>query len=86
MAPVLAYVGKLTKAPSSVGQADVDAMKAAGWEDAAVTRAAEIEALFGFMNRIVEGHGVSADDATLSASGEALARGGYAPIAASLGA
>src|SRR6185503_576628 len=33
--PVLRYVGKLTSAPSRVGQADADAVFAAGWDETA---------------------------------------------------
>lgn len=85
LVPVLAYVGKLTKAPSSIERADIEAMYQAGWGDDAVSLAAQIAALYAFMNRLVEGHGVSGDPAVLQANGERLAKIGYDGLADLIG-
>ena len=83
--PVLAYVEKLTKAPSIVSRADIQPMLDAGWTDEAVSLAAQIAALYGLMNRLVEGHGVSGDPDVLRGNGERLARIGYDGLADLLG-
>ncbi len=59
MKPILAYVGKLTRTPSRMVTADADAIYAAGWDEQALFDAISVCALFNFMNRIVEGSGVS---------------------------
>ncbi len=60
MKPVLSYVGKLTKTPSRMTQADADAVFAAGWDDRALHDAVSVCALFNLMNRLVEGLGIKA--------------------------
>lgn len=58
--PVMRYVRKLTLVPSRVSQSDVSAILAAGWDEEAVFDAAQVCALFNFINRMMEGAGVSA--------------------------
>lgn len=70
--PLLAYVGKLTRTPAMMTQADADRVYAAGWEEQALFEAVSVCALFNFMNRIVEGSGIKsnpleADQAELDA-------------------
>lgn len=70
--PLLAYVGKLTRTPAMMTQADADRVYAAGWEEQALFDAVSVCALFNFMNRIVEGSGIKsnpleADQAELDA-------------------
>jgi len=60
MLPVLHYVEKLTRLPSKLTQADADAVYAAGWDQQALNHAIHVCALFNFMNRLVEGHGIAA--------------------------
>lgn len=55
--PVLAYVKKLSAAPTTVEQADVDAVLSAGWDEQALHDAAVITARAAFMQRLVQGHG-----------------------------
>ncbi|WP_410658257.1 carboxymuconolactone decarboxylase family protein [Amycolatopsis sp. lyj-112] len=80
MKPVLAYVGKLTRTPSKVTEADAEAVFAAGWDEAALHDAVLVCALFNFMNRMVEGLGVRADAAYAKTSGVRLREGGYAGL------
>lgn len=61
MRPLLAYVKKLTHLPSRLVAADADAVFAAGWSEDALVEAVQVCALFGFMNRLVEGTGVNFD-------------------------
>ena len=60
MKPVLAYVAKLTKTPSMMTEADARAVFDAGWSERALFDAIQTCALFNFMNRILEGTGVTA--------------------------
>ena len=80
--PVLAYVGKLTSAPSTVIASDVAAMAAAGWDDRAVLDASAVCGLANLMNRVVDGTDVEMDQAGLQRVGVMIAENGYAPPAA----
>lgn len=82
--PVLRYVGKLTSTPSRMTQADADAVYAAGWSEQALYDAVLVCALFNFMNRIVDGLGISADEAYYTKSGHRLQEIGYAGLASLL--
>ncbi len=58
---MLDYAVKLTEAPSSVTEADVEAMRRAGVTDAAILDVNLITSYFNFVNRIAEGLGVAFD-------------------------
>jgi uncharacterized peroxidase-related enzyme len=79
--PVLRYVGKLTATPSRMTQADADAVFAAGWDEQALYDAVLVCALFNFMNRMVDGLGVTADESYFAKSGNRLRELGYAGLA-----
>ena len=70
MKPLLAYVKKLTQHPSRVTDAHAQAVYDAGWSEQALHDAISVCALFNFMNRIVEGHGVVTNDAVRRAQRE----------------
>jgi uncharacterized peroxidase-related enzyme len=78
--PVLRYARKLTQRPSSVTQADADAIFAAGWEESALYYTVAVTALFNLMNRLVEGMGIELDPAYVKPAAERLARRGYLPL------
>lgn len=59
--PILAYVGKLTRTPSMMTDADADAVYAAGWDEQALFDAVSVCGLFNLMNRIVEGSGIKSN-------------------------
>ena len=80
MRPVLRYVGKLTREPSSVTRADADEVLAAGWNEDALHSAIMVCALFNFMNRMVEGHGIRAGADYFETSGKRLEELGYAGL------
>ena len=61
MKPLLKYVGKLTKLPAQLVSADAEAVYQAGWNERALYDAVQICALFNFMNRIIEGTGITFD-------------------------
>ncbi|MDU9003723.1 peroxidase-related enzyme [Sedimentitalea todarodis] len=60
MRPILAYVAKLTNAPATMTEADAQAVYDVGWSERALFDAIQTCALFNFMNRILEGTGVTA--------------------------
>jgi len=55
------FADKLTRKPEDVEQSDVDALRAAGWNDAAVRETVLTTALFNLVNRVSLGLGVVAD-------------------------
>ena len=52
------YAVKLTRGPAAVGREDVDALRAHGWDDAAIHDAIQVIAYFNYINRIAEGVGI----------------------------
>jgi uncharacterized peroxidase-related enzyme len=78
--PVLALARKLTLAPDSVTKADTDAVRSAGWDDAALYYAVAVTALFNFMNRLVEGLGIELEPSYVAPAAERLAERGYLPL------
>jgi len=70
LAPVLAYLKKLTLTPSRMTDADAKAVFDAGVSEQALYDAITICALFNFMNRIVEGSGVVKNEANMTISRE----------------
>ncbi len=78
--PLLRYVATLTRTPDRVTPAAAEAVLAAGWSERALHDAVSVCALFSFMNRLVNGLGVTAGADYLETSGERLAEGGYAGL------
>ncbi len=60
---MLDYAVKLTKAPATVAEADVEAMRQAGLSDEDILHVNLITSYFNFVNRIAEGLGVAFDPA-----------------------
>lgn len=85
MKPILRYVRKLTLSPSGMTQADADAVFTAGWNDQALHDAVSTCALFNFMNRLVEGHGIKAGPEYFSLAAKRLHDGGYGGLLRMLG-
>lgn len=79
---LLSYVGKLTRDPSKVSPADARAVLTAGWDERALHDAVSVCALFNFMNRFVNGLGITPDDDYSNTSGTRLADHGYAGLKA----
>ena len=59
--PILAYVRKLTQTPARMTDADAEAVYSAGWDEQALFHAICVCAIFCFMNRVVDGCGVTTD-------------------------
>lgn len=75
--PVLRFVRKLTKTPSRMVQADVDAIFDAGWDEDCYHCAVMICGLFNMMNRIMDGYGVTNTAEGRTLRGKMLAEKGY---------
>ncbi len=55
---MLDYALKLTRTPSDVGGADVDRLRAAGFDDRGIHDICAIAAYYAFVNRMADGLGV----------------------------
>ncbi|MBA3990726.1 MAG: peroxidase-related enzyme [Propionibacteriales bacterium] len=80
MRTLLRYVGTLTTDPAKVTPADAQHVLDAGWSERALHDTVSVCALFNFMNRFVNGLGVTADPDYADLSGDRLARSGYAGL------
>lgn len=70
--PLLKYVAKLKNLPPHLTDADAQAVYDAGWSERALFDAIQVAALFNYMNRIIEGTGVTFDYAANPPSEEEL--------------
>ena len=52
------FAVKVTDEPSKVGPADVEALRDAGWSDAAIHDALQVVAYFNYINRIADAVGI----------------------------
>ena len=78
--PLLRYARKLTLEPTRMTKADAQAVFEAGWSEIALHEAVLTVCLFNFMNRLLEGHGVTGNAALYEARGKALKEHGYEPL------
>lgn len=70
--PILRYVQKLTLLPAKLVADDAKAVFDAGWSERALYDAIQVCAIFNFMNRIIEGTGVTFDYAQNPKAGDEL--------------
>ncbi len=59
---MLDFAVKLTRAPESMGRADVDALRAHGFEDVAIHDIVQVTSLFNYYNRIADGLGIDLEE------------------------
>ena len=83
--PVFKYLRKLTLTPTNVVQADADAVYAAGWSEQALYDAVNICCLYNFMNRFVEGLGLTPIPEQFDLEGRMISEGGYNGMVAEFG-
>jgi uncharacterized peroxidase-related enzyme len=77
---LLKFIEKVNRAASDIEQADISAVRAAGWSDEAIYDAITVCAMFNFFNRWVSASGVSdMTDTAYQISGGRLAAEGYIP-------
>ncbi|MEM7742390.1 MAG: peroxidase-related enzyme [Pseudomonadota bacterium] len=82
MTAALTYAAKLTAEPSAVGQADFDALIAAGWSEDGIHDIITITALYAFMNRLLEGAGMKENVAPAGFRPEKARAGRYTDMLA----
>ncbi len=80
MLPLLRLAGKLTDEPSSITEADSNAVFDAGWDEQALHDAIMVVCCFNFMNRALEGHDVHGNAASFKERGPMLKEHGYLPL------
>ncbi len=59
---LLRYAVKLTKNPASVVEADIEALRAVGFDDRGIHDACQVVAYFNYVNRVADGLGVELED------------------------
>jgi hypothetical protein len=75
---LFAFIAKMVEDSTTIGQADVDALCAAGWSEEAIYDAISVCALFQFYNNWIDAAGVRDMPAfAYEASGKRLATMGY---------
>ncbi len=62
LAAILAYAERLTLAPASVEEADIDRMRSAGLDDAGILHVCEVASYFNYVNRVADGLAVQLED------------------------
>lgn len=77
LVPVLRFIEKLTLTPTRMTQVDADAVYAAGWSERALYDAIQICCLYNFMNRFVEGIGLTPIPDQFDMEGRLIKEGGY---------
>jgi len=55
---MLAYAVKLTRTPWEMTRDDVEALRRAGWTDAAILDVNQVTGYYAFVNRLADGLGV----------------------------
>jgi uncharacterized peroxidase-related enzyme len=78
--PILRFARKLTETPSSITDADAQAVYAAGWDEKALHDAVMVVCCFNSMNRLLEAHGVHGNEAMYRERGPMLKQYGYLPL------
>ncbi len=59
---MLDYAVKLTREPYGMGEADVEALRAHGFDDVAIHDIAQVAALFNYYTRLADGLGVDPEE------------------------
>jgi uncharacterized peroxidase-related enzyme len=71
---LLAFAVKLTKTPAAMTRGDVEALRAAGFDDRAISDAVQVIAYFNYINRVADGLGVDLEEemppSTTTSSGQ----------------
>lgn len=62
MAALCRYALKLTLEPSRMTESDVDALRAAGFDDRAIIDVNQVTSYFNYVNRVVDGLGVELEE------------------------
>jgi uncharacterized peroxidase-related enzyme len=72
---MLDFAVKLTREPSAMSRDDVEALRAHGFDDAAVHEVVQIAAMFNYYNRLADGLGIDPEPDWGGAGGGGAPRG-----------
>ena len=59
---MLDYAVKLTRAPAAMTEADVDGLRALGFEDRAILDICQVASYYNYVNRLADGAGVQLEE------------------------
>ncbi len=77
---VFTLVRKLTLEPDHIGEADIDAVRSAGWLDQTIEDVIGVVATFAFLNRLVDGFGIAGSKEHFQQVGGMVSQQGYQPL------
>lgn len=59
---LMSYADKLTRAPAAMTSSDIDGLRAAGWDERAISDAVQVIGYFNYINRIADGLGLPPEE------------------------
>jgi len=77
---VFTFAHKLALEPGSLSEADIDAVRSAGWSDQTIEDTMCVVATFAFLNRLVDGFGIVGSDDHFQQVGGMVSQQGYQPL------
>ncbi len=77
---VFRFANKLTLEPGNISDADIDAVRSAGWSDQTIEDTICIVSTFAFLNRLADGFGLVGSGDHFQQVGGMVAQQGYKPL------
>lgn len=77
---VFKFAYKLTLEPGNISEADIGAIRSAGWSDQTIEDTICVVSTFAFLNRLVDGFGIIGSDDHFQQVGAMVAQQGYEPL------
>ncbi len=77
---IFKFTKKLTLEPAKISKPDIDAMRSAGWSDKTIEDTICVVSTFAFLNRLIDGFGVTGSENHFLQVGEMVAQQGYQPL------
>lgn len=77
---IFKFTNKLTLEPAKISESDIDAIRSAGWSDQTIEDTICVVSTFAFLNRLVDGFGITGSANHFQQVGEMVAQQGYQPM------
>lgn len=77
---VFTFAHKLTLEPGNISEADIDAVRTAGWSDQTIEDTICVVSTFAFLNRLVDGVGIVGSKDHFQQVGGMVSQQGYQPL------
>jgi len=77
---IFEFTKKLTLEPGKINEPDIDALRLAGWSDQTIEDTICVVSTFAFLNRLVDGFGITGSQNHFQQVGEMVAQQGYQPL------